>query len=334
LEEGVVGRAIGLFLLVVGIGLAAYGLPSSESDRLGRLTGLGAGSAGETSIELTPAATAEDRSRAIEERSRANGSSTRPRNATIAPQPAAEAKASPSVASHTAAGQTTGLDAGATVAPMEKLRAAANARAQAAAEESVGSLRPLSLTTTAETAPPVPRPVEISPAMRPALPVPSVVTAARREALAKAAPSAGAPSTGKSGWTTTSVTTASADLASPTRTTTVAIPSASKSETNIVKEAAANAAGKLRNNAEDKPAKTALPRDRNDLVESRPAKPLHRTQVAQRLAPPVYLGRPAPSSYTYTPSLSSGFPSAISNSGPKQRFRSQDMWENQRRNGM
>jgi hypothetical protein len=335
LEEGVVGRAIGLFLLVVGIGLAAYGLPTSEADRLAKLTGLGPGISREQSVERVPEATADDRSRAIEERSRANGAMTRPRNASVAPQPMTETKTSPSVVTHTVAGQTTSVDAGATVAPMEKLRAAANARAQAAAEETVGSLRPLSLSTTAETAPPVPRPVEISSAMRPVLPVPSVVNAARREASARAVPSAGAPPTAKSGWTT-SVAAGPAGVATPTQLTTIAVPAGPRSETSVVKEAAVNAGSKTRNDSEDKQDKAITLRERNELAEAKPSKPAPRVQVAQRHTPPVYLGRPAPSSYTYTytPSLSSGFPSAVNNSGPKQRFRSQDMWENQRRNGM
>lgn len=290
-------------------------------------------------VERAPEATAEDRSRAIEERTRANGSMPRTRNVTVASQPAIGA-ISPSTASQSVAGQTSPLESGMAIGPMEKLRAAANARAQVAAEETIGSLRPLSLNATAEIAPLVPRPVEIPAAMRPALPVPSVVTAARREASASAAQGSFAPSTSrsgpnKSGWTT-SVAAGPAGVAAPTQLTTIAVPAGPRSETSVVKEAAVNAGSKTRNDSEDKQDKTITLRERNEQAEAKPSKPAPRVQVAQRHTPPVYLGRPAPSSYTYTyiPSLSSGFPSAVSNSGPKQRFRSQDMWENQRRNGM
>ena len=329
LEEVIVGRAIGLFLLVVGIGLAVYGLPTAEPDRMGRSLVGGDRSAGETDIERAPEASADDRSRAVEERSRANGAPTRGRNV------------AGSMASETSAGQS--VEAAQAIAPMEKLRAAANVRLQAALDEPVGSLRPLSSGTVAETAPLIPRPVEVPIGMRPAVSAPAVVATARRETSARSGQGATTAhgvaglSTGKSGWTTSIASNAAgATSTGPalTQTATITIPSGPRSETSLVKKPA-NVEMNPRSAADELPAKLPLAGDRSDPAENPPAKPLTRTQVAQRYAPPVYLGRPPSPTFTYTyvPS-SSGFPSAIGNSGPKRKFRTQDMWDRQRRDGM
>ena len=109
-------------------------------------------------------------------------------------------------------------------------------------------------------------------------------------------------------------------------------------ETSVVKEATPVQEARSRNDAEDKQAKSIAQRERNEQAESRsPPNPRRVCKSRSDYSPPVYLGRPAPHSYTYTyvPSMSSGFPiRLVSNSGPRRAFRAQEMWENQRRNGM
>ena len=333
------GRAIGLFLLAVGIGLAAYGLPSTEPDRIGRSSGGGGRSAGESSIERTPEASVDDRSRAVEERSRANGALTRMRNTAPSPLAAAAVVSTPA-STRSVAGQSAQVQPAPAVAPMEKLRAAANARAQAAADEPVGSLRPLSASTVAEVTAAIPRPVEITAGLRPAIPAPAVIAAARRETSASAgqgsttARIAVGSSKSNPGWTPSVATSAAGPATpAPTRTATITIPSTARSETSMVKKPAVITASIPDNAADEQLANAFAAGDRSELAE-KPAAKSPRTQVAQRYSPPVYLGRPVPPSYVFIPSYSSGYPSAIVNSAPKRNFRTQDMWDRQRRDGM
>lgn len=332
------GRAIGLFLLAVGIGLAAYGLPSTEPDRIGRSSGGGGRSAGESSIERTPEASVDDRSRAVEERSRANGALTRMRNTAPSPLAAAPVVSAPA-STRSVAGQSAQVQPAPAVAPMEKLRAAANARAQAAADEPAGILRPLSASTDAEVRSAIPRPVEITAGLRPAIPAPAVIATARRETSASAGQGSTAriavgPSKITPVWTTSGATSAAAlATPAPTRTATITIPSTPRSEMSMVKKPAVITTSIPDNAADEQLANASAAGDRSELAEKPAAKP-PRTQLAQRHTPPVYLGRPVPPSYVFVPSYSSGFPSAIVNSAPRRNFRTQDMWDRQRRDGM
>jgi hypothetical protein len=325
LEEGVVGRAIGLFLFVVGIGLAAYGLPASDADQPKGIAGQTSSYTGASSIERT--ATADDRARAVEERSRANGSMTKLRALVAAPQAAPQPL-------QQVASQAQTAQAAPAIAPMDKLRAAASERTQAAADETVGTAsQPLS---QAAGTPPVPVPVEVSKTMRSVLQVPAVVAAARKETASAAArganQGAAGVNAGSVGWTTTSV----AGAPTQTQTTTVAIPSALRPSPNSVNNVVVADATKAHDEASEKAARLAAARDRNDNDEAKSAKPAPRTQVAQRYSPPVYLGRPAPPSYTFTyvPTSSSGSSSGGGSTPPKRKFKASEMWENNQRNGM
>ena len=266
------GRAFGVFLLVVGIGLAAYGLPSSDSGAPG--VGLPPQTAERGSIDaLTPAVPS---SRLV---------------------PTAE--------------QATA----ASVTPMDKLRAAAQNRF--AATESSGSLQTLSQTATPDKAPPVPRPIELAPALqtRP----PSVVTAARRETSpTKNTATKDTAVAAKGGWSTqvtvppaTSPPLAQqAGLPAPTRLTSISI-----APTTLH-------AGQPTVSSVAKPAPAADPQ------------PVRR-QVAQRPVPPVYLGRTSTSSGGNSGGGGGGNNSGGGNGGSsRSAFRSQDMWESSRRSGM
>ena len=158
------GRVFGVFLLIFGIGLAAYGLPSTEpewSPAIEKLTRLPA-KAGEADAADSPASTRAGRASGTEA-----GFKSKPVDRTTDPR---------------AAG----------VAPMEKLRAAGQARIDADSEPTAIH-RPTSTTGKLDSAAPVPTPVEIIrpagvPARPPSVAAPPVVAAAKRESTLREKP--------------------------------------------------------------------------------------------------------------------------------------------------
>ena len=302
------GRAFGLFLLVVGIGLAAYGLPSAETN--------------------WPASTP-----AAGPASGKNSSGREPGETVVA-------RTSP------AANATATQVNGSFQAPMDKLRAAGQAaRAIASGQEPEASHLPLSQNGKIDP-PPVARAIELSPAARAVPPAPSVVTAARRETAAAAGATASA-----SGWRTVvsqaphapslnQSAAAARDGGSqqagaravvgtaPVRTTTVSISSGTSSGAPSIDSVTSAASGV---NADPNPdlkpeAKSQWAAAEKPSARSQPETPA-RARLAQRYTPPVYLGRSQNSG-----SSSSGGSSG--NGAPRRAFKSQDMWENNKRTGM
>jgi hypothetical protein len=326
-----VGRAFGIFLLVVGIGLAAYGLPTSD-------TGLAGASLGSAALrsEATLSGVNEARdARSVKMKVPKVGSS----------------------------GATGGADAGYSStsgqAPMEKLRAAGQAaRSIAAGQEAVGSHQTLSQTSKLDL-PPAPKPVELAPVTRSAPPTPSVVANARRETAqvggasdAKTSASTGATAQG-SGWKTVVSQTTQPAVSSqdgngtkvnippaPTMPATLSISSGAPAVTSGSRVQNAEIPAGSNNKPDTRQAEAKLDRpfaDKSEKVEKPTPKPEPRAQVAQRYTAPVYLGR-SPNSGSSSGSSSSGSsaPSRSNNNSEpaKRAFKPQDMWENSRRSGM
>jgi hypothetical protein len=335
-----VGRAFGLFLLVVGIGLAAYGLPTSETSwpQAGSVAGQAANApasvvSGSTMIDPRPAAGETVVPRTSTPRS-AQSSQAKTSTAGVANQPVEQTKAPQ-------------YQAPQYQAPMDKLRAAGQvARAIASGQEPEGSHQPLSQTGRLDP-PPVPKPVELPQAARIAPPAPSVVAAARRETAPVAelpkpasgwktvvtqtppASQAGLPSQTTAAARETGAETPAARAPAPTRAATLSIspgapggiagvPVITGSVTppptaRVLADSTSDAV------ADPKPARLAVERP-----TERP-QPEGRTRVAQRYTPPVYLGKTQNSGS----SSSGGFGGGDS----PRRFKAQDMWENNKRNG-
>lgn len=348
------GRAIGLFLLVVGLGLAAYGLPASDT------TWTVGSTANSTSRPAGPAAGSEGRQAAGRAMER---SGSLPRDTTGRSTNSQLPTTSGTSASKASSGSNGGISAGisAGMAPMDKLRAAAATRNPPASpepvvREAVGSMRPMSQHGGLENLPPIPKPVAVQTTPRPHLPVPSVIAKARREATQPAA-EATAPKgvvASRAGWSTTVAAppagTASprgtdravaATVLSPTRTTTLSLmgthagPHAGGAKPDMppareiaVREVATSEAARtLRGATEGRsPSSGADAAGASTIAEMPAAKPQPgvRTRVAQRYSPPVYLGR-APS---YVPTYSSSRTVV-----PSRKFRIQEFWENSQRNG-
>lgn len=327
------GRAFGLFLLVIGLGLAAYGLPASETQwpdkTTSQLDGVSARS------HTTPPAPAAPLI-------------TSPSHGTWTPPSSTAAVLSKAVV------QSQALSPPSTLAPMDKLRAAGLAARGVASAEGTATYVPQSATLDA-----IPRPLEVT-SGRATVTAPAVVTHARREASSTAEQATQSQTTQSQttqsansvhgansvagGWKTTVSTppeqlgpAAAKDIMSGTLE--ASVKEGQPAFTRTAKIALTTPAGaadptfsattRLRVDQADS-AKVAAAKERAEVKERAEAKvdkerAAERTRVAQRPTPPVYLGKTSSSSSAN----SSG------NDAPPRRanFKAQDMWERNRRDG-
>jgi hypothetical protein len=309
-----VGRAFGIFLLVVGLGLAAYGLPSSETEWPSTLsaigdappkTGAGEGTS-DRKIGLTPLAP----SRAVAAR-RSDRSTTE--------------RGTASASSETY------------VAPMDKLRAAGQERANAEAD-AVAIHRPSSVATQLDSIS-VPKPVEVIPPLLAKPPAPAVVSTARREsalvpkgpvdaaakpgniAQARTSPSMPAASNPVAAGSSSSRFNAAATTATAATAATVTLSVSPSYKPSTIGAVAATISTTP---TPDKPARAAESAAQTVDELAKPT-PDHfaRQQVAQRYVPPSYLMKPP-----------SGLNASGSGSPPRRSFNSRAFWESSQRLGL
>lgn len=325
------GRVFGVFLLIFGIALAAYGLPTTEPEwnpaieRLARpaVTASDPNAAGSPSVTAGPSARSSARSPAMD-----NGFKSRP----VEPRPAD--RASPQEPAATAVG------------PMEKLRAAGQARIGAEGE-TMAIHRPSSATGKLEG--PVPMPVEVVrpgvPAAAPSVTAPPVVAAARRESALREKPQDMKVSKPASGATSavsdrSSVSAGAGAVASGnsisqptaiTKTVTFSLSAGSRPATQLQASSAQD--------GQAAPANPVLERaDGGDLssgknapqVEAAKAAPAAKPRseisarqlLSQRYAPPVFLGKVAQQP-------------TITRDAPRQRaFKAQEFWAARQTSGL
>lgn len=310
------GRAFGIFLLVVGIGLAAYGLPTSET---GWPSATATGPASGQAVVTKPSPSS-------------LGDLIIPHSAGHGPGSGPVSAIGPMTAAPTPQGN---------LAPMDKLRAAGHtARAIASGQEPVGSYQPSSQVSALEL-PPVPRPVEAPPTVRAAPPAPSVIAAARRETMPL--PAKDARELGKNtapgasgGWTTVVSQVAPHTKSDPSQGGAKLFADTTGSEGSNSRVAAPTRAATIAvssgDGRDDDRTVTSLQKAPIEIVgksiKSGLVAELPRLQqLAQRPtpAPPVYLGGKSSSG-----SGSSG----SAGSTPKRGFKSQEFWESNRQSGM